>query len=61
MNCTPYYMPRRDGLKYCNGDEATDFIRVTTKISNHRVGYFVQKIGRSQVLSLEDCRYFEII
>ena len=29
MGCTPYYMPSKvDNLRYCNGDEATDFVKV---------------------------------
>ena len=29
MGCTPYYMPSKvDNLRYCTGDEATDFVKV---------------------------------
>ena len=29
MGCTPYYMPKRvDDLRYCTGDEATEFVKV---------------------------------
>ena len=29
MGCTPYYMPsKEDNLRYCTGDEATDFVKV---------------------------------
>ena len=35
MGCTPYYMPRRvDDLRYCTGDEATEFVKV---INNPRL------------------------
>ena len=29
MGCTPYYMPRKvEDLRYCTGDEATEFVKV---------------------------------
>ena len=29
MGCIPYYMPRRvDDLRYCKGEEATEFVKI---------------------------------